>query len=70
MFHNLIGHDSYLKIQKLVKFGVEIDAIPNGLEKYKAFTVNRNLIFISSMQFMNSSLYALVTNLTDNDFKY
>ena len=30
MFHNLIGHDSYLKIQKLVKFGVEIDAIPNG----------------------------------------
>ena len=70
MFHNLIGHDSYLKIQKLVKFGVEIDAIPNGLEKYKAFTVNRNLIFISSMQFMNSSLDALVTNLPDNDFKY
>ena len=70
MFHNLIGHDSYLKIQKLVKFGVEIDVIPNGLEKYKAFTVNRNLIFISSMQFMNSSLDALVTNLPDNDFKY
>ena len=70
MFHNLRGHDSHLKIQKLVKFGVEIDAIPNGLEKYKAFTVNRNLIFISSMQFMNSSLDALVTNLPDNDFKY
>ena len=70
MFHNLRGHDSHLKMQKLVKFGVEIDAIPNGLEKYKAFTVNRNLIFISSMQFMNSSLDALVTNLPDNDFKY
>ena len=70
MFHNLRGHDSHLKMQKLVKFGVEIDAIPNGLEKYKAFTANRNLIFISSMQFMNSSLDALVTNLPDNDFKY
>ena len=70
MFHNLIGHDSYLKIQKLVKFGVEIDAIPNGLEKYKAFAVNINLTFINSMQFMNSSLDALVTNLPDNDFKY
>ena len=70
MFHNLIGHDSYLKIQKLVKFGVEIDAIPNGLEKYKAFAVNIDLTFINSMQFMNSSLDALVTNLPDNDFKY
>ena len=29
MFHNLRGHDSHLKMQKLVKFGVEIDAIPN-----------------------------------------
>ena len=30
--------------------------IPNGFEKYIAFMVNRNLIFIDSMQFMNSSL--------------
>ena len=70
MFHNLRGHDSHLKMQKLVKFSVEIDAIPNGLEKYKAFAVNINLTFINSMQFMNSSLDALVTNLPDNDFKY
>ena len=70
MFHNLRGHDSHLKMQKLVTFGVEIDAIPNRLEKYKAFTVNINLIFINSMQFMNSSLDVLVTNLPDNDFKY
>ena len=70
MFHNLRGHGSHLKMQKLVKFGLEIDAIPNRLEKYKAFTVNINLIFINSMQFMNSSLDALVTNLPDNDFEY
>ena len=35
-----------------------------------AFTINKNLFFIDSMQFMNSSLDALVYNLSDNDFKY
>ena len=42
----------------------------NGLEKYMAFTINRNLVFIDSMQFRNSSLNSLVKNLSDNDFKY
>ena len=32
--------------------------------------VNRNLAFIESMQFMNSSLDVLVKNLSNNDFKY
>ena len=35
-----------------------------------AFTINTNLVFIDSMQFMNSSLYSLVTNLSGNNFKY
>ena len=35
-----------------------------------AFTVNRNLVFIDSMQFTNSSLDSLVNNLSDDDFKY
>ena len=35
-----------------------------------AFTINNNLVFIDSMQFMSSSLDALVRNLSDNDFKY
>ena len=35
-----------------------------------AFTIIRNLVFIDSMQLMNSSLDSLVTNLSDNDFKY
>ena len=37
-------------------------------EKYMAFTINRNLVFINSMQFMNSSLDSLVKNLSDHDF--
>ena len=35
-----------------------------------AFTIDRNLDFIDSMQFMNSSLDSLVKNLSDNVFKY
>ena len=35
-----------------------------------AFTMNRNLVFIDSMQFMNSSLDSLVKNLMSEDFKY
>ena len=30
--------------------------MPNGLEKYMAFFLNKNLVFIDSMQFMNFSL--------------
>ena len=47
-----------------------IDVIPNGLEKYMTFILGKNLVFIDSMQFMNSSLEKLVKNLSDNDFKY
>ena len=49
---------------------LKISVIPNGLEQYMAFTVNENLVFIDSIQFMNSSLDKLVKNLNDKDFKY
>ena len=50
---------------------LKIGVIPNGLEKYMALLiVNKNLLFIDSMQFMNSSLDKLVKNLNDKDFKY
>ena len=35
-----------------------------------AFAINKNLVFIERMSFMNSSLDSLVRNLSDNDFKY
>ena len=43
------------------KFIGKTDIIPNGLEKYMTFILNKN--FIDSMQFMNSSLEKLVKNL-------
>ena len=38
------------------KFDINVNAIPNGLEKYMVFTINKYLLSIHSMQFMNSSL--------------
>ena len=70
IFHNLRGYDSHLKIKEMDKFDVRVSVIPNGLEKCMAFTVNKNLVFIDSMQFMNLSLDLLAKNLMDNDFKY
>ena len=34
------------------------------------FAINNNLFCIDSMQFMNSSLDALVKDLPNNEFKY
>ena len=56
--------------KELSRFKVKISVITNGLEKYMAFTVNKNLVFIDSTQFMNSSLDKLVKILNDKDFKY
>ena len=57
-------------MQIISKFDVEISIIPNGLEKYMAFTINKNLVFINSMQFMNFSSDILVKNLPNNNFKH
>ena len=71
IFHNLKGYDSRVIFKELRKFnGLKISVIPNGLERYMRFTLNKNLIFIDSMLFMNSSLDKLVKNLSDKDFKY
>ena len=52
------------------KLDAKVSVIPNELEKYMAFTINKKFVFINSMQFMNSSLDALVKNLSEIDFKY
>ena len=69
IFHNLRGYDSHLIFNELDKFDVKFKVIPNGLEKYMTFFLNKNLVFIDSMQFMNSSLDKLAKNLSDQDFK-
>ena len=70
IFHNLKGYDTHSVFSELHKFNLKVDVIPNGLEKYKAFFLGRDLALIDSMQFMNCSLDKLVKNLVDKDFKY
>ena len=46
IFHNLRGYDSHLIMQEIGKFNKNINVIPNNMEKYMAFMIDRNLIFI------------------------
>ena len=44
IFHNLRGYDSHLTFSELDKFGVKISVMPNGLEKYMAFSLNKKCL--------------------------
>ena len=49
---------------------MNINAIPNNMEKYMAFMLGNHLVFLDSFQFMSSSLDKLVSNLPKESFKY
>ena len=68
IFHNLRGYDNHLICKEISKLNCNINVISNGLEKYMSFSLNKNIVFVDSMLFMNSSLDKLVKNV--NDFKY
>ena len=84
IFHNLRGYDSHFIMQQIGeivkkhtyknKKGEEkqmnINAIPNNMEKYMAFMLGNHLTFIDSFQFMSSSLDKLVSNLPTEALKY
>ena len=78
IFHNLRGYDSHFIMQQIGEIAkkhaytnkkggkqdLNINAIPNNMEKYMAFMLGNNLTFIDSFQFMSSSLDKLVENIT------
>ena len=78
IFHNLRGYDSHFIMQEIgaivkdyeyinkngKKCQMNINAIPNNMEKYMAFMLGNHLTFIDSFQFMGSSLDKLVKNIT------
>ena len=70
ILNNLRSYDSHLIIKEMNTFDAKVIVIPSGLEKFMAFTIKKNLVFINSMQFMNSRLDWLVRNLSNNDFRY
>ena len=84
IFHNLRGYDSHFIMQQIgeiakkhaytnkkgEKQDLDINAIPNNMEKYMAFMLGNHLTFIDSFQFMSSSLDKLVSNLPKDDLIY
>ena len=40
------------------------------MEKYMSIIVNKNIVFVDSMQFLNASLNTLAGNLEDKDLEY
>ena len=84
IFHNLRGYDSHFIMQEIgeivknntytkkngEKCQMNINAIPNNMEKYMAFMLGNHLTFIDSFQFMSSSLEKLVSNLPKETLKY
>ena len=84
IFHNLHGYDSHFIIQQIgeiakkhaytnekgEKQDLNINAIPNNMEKYMAFMLGKHLTFIDSFKFMSSSFDKLVSNLSKEAFKY
>ena len=84
IFHNLKGYDSHFIMQEIGAIvkkhtyknnkgeekQMNINAIPNNMEKYMAFMLGNHLTFIDSFQFMSSSLEKLVSNLPRESLKY
>jgi hypothetical protein len=50
VFHNLRGYDSHLIMQEIGGFGLEVNVIPNNMEKYISFSLGKQLVFIDSIQ--------------------
>ena len=65
-----IAEDHIYKNKKGKETQMNINAIPNNMEKYMAFMLGNHLTFIDSFQFMSSSLDKLVSNLPTEALKY
>ena len=70
MFHNLQGYDRHIIFKELNNFDVDISVIPKGIDKYMSIIVNRHITFIDSLQFYNSLLDTLASNLNNEDVRY
>ena len=53
VFHNLKSYLHFIR-QKLGKFDLKINVIPNGLQKYISFGMNNKLSIINIFQFLSS----------------
>ena len=63
-------NDKGEKVKENIVDRIPVSVIAQNAEKYMAFYINNNLAFIDSLQFMNSSLAKLASNLSEDDFIY
>ena len=84
IFHSLRGYDCHFIMQEIGEIvknhtyknkrgetcQMNINVIPNNMEKYMAFMLGKHLNFIDSFQFMSSSLDKLVSSLPRELLKY
>ena len=70
IFHNL-GYDGHLIFRELNKFkDIDIQVIPKSSEKYMSIIINKNIVFLDSLQFCKASLDDLAGDLEDQDYKH
>ena len=69
IIHNAKNYDTHLLMEGLGKFAgsMSINCIPQNSEKYLSFSLGE-LVFLDSLQFLNSSLEKLVETLDDSQF--
>ena len=71
IFHNLEGYDGHIIFKELNNFdNIDIQVIPKSSEKYMSIIINKNIIFLDSLQFYKGSLDSLAENLQDSDIKH
>ena len=71
IFHNLENYDGHMIFKELNNFdNIDIQVVPKTSEKYMSIIINRNIIFLDSLQFCKESLDKLATNLNNEGFKH
>ena len=70
IFQSLQRYVRHLTFKELNNLNVDIEVIPNTIDKCMSIIVNRNITFMDSLQFYKGSLDILISNLKDEDFKH
>ena len=71
IFHNLVCYDGHIIFKELNNFdNIHNQVIPKPCEKYRSVIINKNIIFLDSIEFYKVSLDSLAGNLEDKCFKH
>ena len=71
IFLNLEGYDGNIIFKELNNFdNIDIQVISKTSERYMSIIINRNIIFLDSLQFCKDKLDNLASNLKNKDFKH